>query len=137
MGVFYRTPHNRWALHLMRVGPISYHDLGLGLPGSGVLIRLAKHGLAEEAYRESTGVGGQPTIYYRLTEAGLEVAMLPLWTLSRTGECCEDAILGIEGDHAPHCPVGRAEDSSTGAALQVPVGSLPQGAPVDQGVAVG
>src|SRR5688500_3627387 len=105
MAVFYRTPLNRLALHLMRSGPTCYTDCGAGKPGSAVLLRLAAHGLAKEIYRVQGPTGGQPRVYYGLTEAGWEVALLPSWaSVGRPGECCEEAILGIEGDHAPYCP---------------------------------
>lgn len=51
--------------------------------------------------------------FYRLTDLGRDWATA--WGIVPIvrDECCEDALLGIEGDHAPYCPFVGATPASS------------------------
>lgn len=131
-----RSPLTDRAIALLMQGPTSPAEIDK-MSGWATIKTFLSNGLIEVDRKEELPGGGNGRTFYRFTEDGWYFALDYRPLVVRTGECCEDAILGIEGDHAPYCPVVRAQGSGPGAALPVQVGSLPQGAPVDQGVAVG
>lgn len=88
---------------MLQLGPASYADLRGELDSPGVLRRFLQYGLIEADYQVQHPRGGAPRTYYKLTAAGWELANDPEWASARrAGECCEAAILGIEGDHDPY-----------------------------------
>lgn len=111
MPKLYASRSMLYALELLLDGPTCASDIdpSEGRQGWRAVERLQEHGLVEFAYRRGK------KRYWTLTEDGYERARM--WGVRQKaidrGECCEDAVLGIEGDHAPYCPfIGATSTSS-------------------------
>lgn len=116
MPKLYASRLNLVAMELLLARPVSASEIdpdrgeSTAHTGWRVLERFEEHGLVEYSHK-----GDDRRHYWMLTEDGYEQARL--WDVRQRavqrGECCEDAVLGIEGDHAPYCPfIGATSTSS-------------------------
>lgn len=112
MPKLYASRLNLVAMELLLAGPVSPCDIDEGsTSGWRVLERFEEAGLVEYSHRGED----RRKHFWCLTEDGYEQAHA--WALRQSavqrGDCCEDAVLGIEGDHAPYCPFIRATSTSS------------------------